>query len=262
MSKYTKLQPGVRSLSRGYRLPWTSALQLLHAERFARSLRRPMTHAVTITFTRPLKQGVSARDVFVEIRNKVQRAWNYRRKKGRVNDPLYYLAVFENPPYGRRFGRTVYGPLHVHWMIHWYGVPTKLIEQIANRVLRKYSSGIPHNCVDITPLYKPVGYAMYMCKGIDPPYAKHYHLQHRPQGYVPFKRIAISNRLGDAVMRKYKAQHGIHPFTVANSQRKKNAWKFVGKPRRNRMKRQRSWKSKTYGSVNSMNRMAPQPSKP
>ena len=69
MSKYTKLQPGVRSLSRGYRLPWTSALQLLHAERFARSLRRPMTHAVTITFTRPLKQGVSARDVFVEIRN-------------------------------------------------------------------------------------------------------------------------------------------------------------------------------------------------
>ena len=262
MSRYDKMQLGVRSLPRGYRLPWTSALQLLHAERFARSLQQPMTHAVTINFTRPLKPGISARDVFIEIRNKVQRAWNYRRRKGAVSDPLYYLAVFENPPFGRRFGRAVYGPLHVHWMIHWYGVPTTLIEQIANRVLRKYSQGVPRDAIDITSLYKPVGYVMYMCKGIDPPYAKHYHIQHRPQGFIPFKRISISNRLGDAAMKKYAELHGIHPFTVANSQRTKNAWRFTGKRRRNRMKRQRPWRGRTYMSVNAVSRTSPQPPTP
>lgn len=253
---YDKFEKGKQHLDKGFCLRYESAATLLHAERFARELNKPFTHAVTINLAGDYRHGMNAKKLFQLIRNNLQAAWRRRRSRGTIDGPLFYSAVFENPQYGRSFGQPVYGPIHVHCMIRWNEIPIFVAEQIIERALRRYLKNCFRQRIYFQWLYNSTGYAMYQAKGIDPPYAKHYHIIHTPQGPVPFKRIRVCNALNENAMQEYEKITGHHRFHNADKKRKFNGHRFNWRTRK--LKPLTKWKLKMPRSAPSMRRMSPQ----
>lgn len=87
------------------RKPLTNAM---HGERFARSLGTPLNEMVTINFDCLGISDADAGDLFKSLRERVSRAWTYRRTQ-LANMPIFmWVYVHENPD----------GKRNVHWLVH------------------------------------------------------------------------------------------------------------------------------------------------
>jgi hypothetical protein len=204
--------PGVRHLPKGTCLRPESARAILHAERHAYAARRPLNLFITIKFPSVSRSGDKPYDIFrKKFWANTKRRWDTMVKGARKHSPFDAIAVFENPATFSTRKRRHYGPLHVHWMIRW---PFKKCERLnyflRRQFQREFFVAQPGSIRMGRVRYGPRA-AAYLAKGIDPPYAKHFKVDHEPQGPIAHRRIIISQSLGPTARERAK-QTGKNPL--------------------------------------------------
>lgn len=205
--------PYRKRLRKGYCLRPESARSILHAERFAYALGRKFTVAVTITMNAPVRQRRGKPtprhyDVFrTRVWHNLCRQWNRMEGARGGKKKFMAVAVFENPP-SKTIGKRHYGPLHVHIMLDWPVKRLKQLHKFIQKAMSKSLVGFRSHHIDMREIYFAQGFASYMAKGIDPPFADHFYLTHRPQGPIPHRRIIISRILGPTARKRFKAAGG------------------------------------------------------
>lgn len=205
--------PFKKRLRKGYCLRPESAESILHAERFAYALNRRFTFAITINFNAPVRKRRGKPtprhyDVFRKaIWHNLCRRWNRMQKATGSERKFAAIAVFENPP-NKLLGKRHYGPLHVHMMLDWPEKRVKQLRYFLHRALSKHLVRFQPHHIFMRKVYRAQGFAAYMAKGIDPPYAEHFYVTHKPQGPINHRRIIVSRSLGEAARNKFKAAGG------------------------------------------------------
>lgn len=202
-----------------------SARSLLWAERYTRLKGRWMNTWITISFPSSTGQvrgkkrkwkdangkrrvgpyifrsSKDAYGIFREIWAAARRRWNKSYGKGGQN-PFDAIAVFERKVVKAKVGTTRHsGPVHVHWLLRWPEDGWERLNYFIRRKMAKELVGTIESDVRIKRADYQVGIAKYMAKGIDPPYARTFHLRYRPQGRIEHRRIKVSRSLGPS-MRK------------------------------------------------------------
>lgn len=201
--------PFKKRLRKGYALIPESARNILHAERFAYALHRKLNVCMTITFNaQPRTKGVTHYDLFrKKIWANIRRRWNEHAARTGHTKQFVAIAVFENPP-NRHYGKRHYGPLHVHMMLEWPENRMSQLEYFTRRMMSKHCVAYQAKHLHIRPVWYSKGFATYMAKGIDPTFADHFYIDHKPQGPIDHRRIIISTSLGKAARAKFKAEVG------------------------------------------------------
>lgn len=199
----SSLTPGVARLPKQTCLRPESARALLHAERFARKALLPMNTAITIEFSSALASSAQPYALFRKIWENTRRAWNYRKKQGKVQGSFDAIAVWERPPNG---------PIHVHWLLRWAPLDRDDLDKRIRRALKKLAPAMPSRCLMVQPAKSTSKFAKYMAKGIDAPYAAHFYLNHSPQGPIHHRRIIISHSLGPTARKIYQQTTGLSPI--------------------------------------------------
>lgn len=198
-----------KRLARGFCLRPESARQILHAERFAYALKRNLNVFLTINLKAiPRNRDEEAYDIFrTRIWANIRRRWNDWAKRTGIKRPFAAIAVFENPP-NKVYGKRVHGPLHVHMLMEWPPRQMKRLLYFVHRAMAKYFVGFRPNHIHIRPVDYAQGFASYMAKGIDPPFADHFYVTHKPQGPISHRRIIITHSLGKAARKAFRANGG------------------------------------------------------
>ena len=188
-----------------------SARSMLHAERFASALKRNLNVFLTINFnTLPRDPESNYYDIFrPKIWANIRRRWNAHCKRQGIQRPFAAIAVFENPP-NRREGPRHYGPKHVHALLEWPADQIERLLYFLRRALAKHFARFRPNQVHASEVAtgRTRRTTSYMAKGIDPPFAAHFYLNHAPQGHVAHRRIIISRCLGHAARALFRKRGG------------------------------------------------------
>lgn len=202
-------KPFATRLPRGHCLRPESARQILHAERFAYALKRNLNVALTIVFNSPpCDPKTRAYDIFrTRIWANIRRQWNYWNKRTGRKKSFIAIAVFENPP-NKQFGRRIFGPLHVHMILEWPERRFNLLGYYVRKTMRKYFVNFRPQHVHLQPVDYAAGFASYLAKGIDPPFADHFYVTHINQGPIYHRRIIISHSLGTTARNAFRAAGG------------------------------------------------------
>ncbi len=199
-------QPFVGRQPKGNHIRPESARAVLHAERYARAQRRFLNLMVTVDLQKQPVSGKTPYEIFRKhFWGNARARWNTLVKNGKAKGPFDSIAVFENPMIkSQRFTRS-WGPYHVHWFIRW---PTEHQEKFAfhlrSQFRKSFGSFSPSN-IHLLKVDSPAGVAAYLVKGIDPTYAKHFHIWHTPQGKIDHRRIITSIPLGRASQKRYRS---------------------------------------------------------
>lgn len=212
-------QPNVAHAAKRRCLRPESARSLLHAERYSRLKGRWLNTAITISFpednNRPTKRhrkwrdphrskrpcryqfrgSAQAYEIFRSIWDATRRRWNRSIRKGK-DDPFDSIAVFERKVIRSSRGRQHTGPVHVHWLLRWPKSDWERLLYFIRRKLAKVIAGMVRRDVDLRKVDYQVGFAKYMAKGIDPPYARTFYLKYQNQGTIEHRRIIVSRSLG------------------------------------------------------------------
>ena len=205
-------EPFVKRLPKGTCLRPESALSILHAERYAYAARRPLNIFITIKFPRSSRSGESPYDVFRKrFWGNTQRRWNTMVKGARKHSPFDAIAVFEFPPTISATGKRHYGPFHVHWLVRWPFEKCERLNYFLRRQYQREFGAAPPQLIKMGRIRNSPAVIRYLAKGIDPPFAKKLHLNHRPQGPINHRRIIISRSLGPTA-RKRKREAGFDPL--------------------------------------------------
>lgn len=200
---HSAMTPGVSRLAKLSCLRPESARAILHAERFARQSRQKLDCLITIEFDTALGGKNTAYNQFKKLWENTRRAWNYKCKQGLASGPFDAIAVWENPDGGS---------LHVHWLVRWSPLDRDDLDNRIRRALKKIAPKMPDRCVNVKEAYNPRTLANYMVKGIDAPFAQHFHIGHVPQGTIDHRRITISRSLGPAARKLYAKETGLDPL--------------------------------------------------
>jgi hypothetical protein len=200
------INPFIKRAKKRYCLRPESARAILHAERFATALRRPLNAFLTITFNAQPRHPTSTHyDIFRK------RIWApmYDRYKAMElakgsSKRFAAMAVFENPP-NRVYGKRHHGPLHVHMLFEWPESKLKKLEFHVSRALFKYYRGFKPTQIHLRQATYSPGLAKYLVKGIDPPFAEHFYVKTSNQGPIFHRRIIISRSLGHTARKAFKA---------------------------------------------------------
>lgn len=204
--------PFMKRLPKGTCLRPESALAILHAERHAYAARRPLNVFITIKFPAVSKSGQSAYDIFrKKFWANTKRRWDTMVKGAKKYSPFDAVAVFENPAIKAVSGRRHHGPLHVHWMIRWPFRKCERLDYFLRRQYQREFYNAKPGSVRLGRVRHSPAAAAYIVKGIDPPFAKHYLIDHSPQGPINHRRIIISRSLGPAARKRAK-QAGRDPL--------------------------------------------------
>ncbi len=206
------MTPFISRLPRGTCLRPESALSILHAERHAYAARRPLNVFITIKFPSVSRSGEKPYDIFrKKFWGNTKRRWDTMVKDAKKHSPFDAIAVFENPLVSAKGWRRHYGPLHVHWMIRWPFRKCERLEYFLRRQFqREFFVAKPGSILMGRVRHSPAAVA-YLAKGIDPPFSKHLHLDHSPQGRINHRRIIVSRSLGPTA-RKRKKEAGKDPL--------------------------------------------------
>ena len=200
------MTPFMKRMRKGTCLRPESARAILHAERYAYAARRPLNVFITMKFPKVSKSGDKPYDVFrKKFWENTRRRWNTMVKENRAFSPFDAIAAFENPPTSNKLGRRHHGPLHVHWMLRW---PFRKCERLLFFLRRQFQRefGVaPLGSVRMQRVRYGPRAAAYLAKGIDAPFAKHFHIDHAPQGPIAHRRIIISRSLGPTARKRAKA---------------------------------------------------------
>ena len=200
------MTPFMKRMRKGTCLRPESARAILHAERYAYAARRPLNVFITMKFPKVSKSGDKPYDVFrKKFWENTRRRWNTMVKENRAFSPFDAIAVFENPPTSNKLGRRHHGPLHVHWMLRWpFRKCERLLFFLRRQFQREFGVAPPGSVRMQRVRYGPRA-AAYLAKGIDAPFAKHFHIDHAPQGPIAHRRIIISRSLGPTARKRAKA---------------------------------------------------------
>lgn len=201
--------PFKRQLGKGYCLRPESARQILHAERFAYALKRNLNVSLTIVFNaRPKAIGLTYYDIFrTKIWANLRRRWNAAMARKGSQKPFAAICVFDNPP-NKTYGKRHYGPLHAHLLLEWPESDWQRMLYFVRRMMAKYFVNFRPSQVTMHPVNYSLGFASYLAKGIDPPYAEHFYLTHVPQGPITHRRIIISRSLGLSARKRFRRAGG------------------------------------------------------
>lgn len=195
--------PFMKRTRKRYCLRPETARALLHAERFARALGKPLTLFITIKFALPSRTGQSAYKIFSQyLWGNTRRRWNTMMKKAQTPDPFMATAVFENPLKRVSGNRRFYGPYHVHWMMRWPLKDKAKLEYYLRKHMRKRFHLFKQSHLRITGVWDSIGAAKYMAKGIDAAFAENFYVKHRAQGPIHHRRIIVTRSLGKAAQKK------------------------------------------------------------
>ncbi len=200
------ITPFMKRIQKGTCLRPESARAILHAERFAYAARRPLNVFITIKFPLVSRSGEKPYDIFrKKFWGNTRRRWNNMVKGAKKFSPFDAIAVFENPPTASNSGRRHHGPLHVHWMLRWpFRKCEDLIYFLRRQYQREFFVARPGSIRIGRVRYGPRA-AAYLAKGIDAPFAKHFHIDHAPQGPISHHRIIISRSLGPTARKRAKS---------------------------------------------------------
>jgi hypothetical protein len=200
------MTPFMKRMRKGTCLRPESARAILHAERYAYAARRPLNVFITMKFPKVSKSGDKPYDVFrKKFWENTRRRWNTMVKENRAFSPFDAIAVFENPPTSSKLGRRHHGPLHVHWMLRWpFRKCKRLLFFLRRQFQREFGVALPSSVRMQRVRYGPRA-AAYLAKGIDAPFAKHFHIDHAPQGPIAHRRMIISRSLGPTARKRAKA---------------------------------------------------------
>lgn len=197
--------PYIKRLKRRTCLRPESALAILHAERYAYAARRPLNVLITIKLPSVSRSGEKSYDIFrKKFWGNTQRRWNSLVKGARKNSPFDAIAVFENPATVSKNRKIHYGPYHVHWLLRWPFRKCPRLHYFLRRTFQREFFAAGPSVIRIERIkFSPV-LAKYLAKGIDPPFAKHLHIAHEPQGPIDHRRIIISRSLGPTARKRAK----------------------------------------------------------
>lgn len=120
------------------------------------------------------------------IRKKVRSWWDYKRKKGEVNEPLLDVTIWEAPE----------GKLHAHWMLQ---IPLSLLKEAEAVIRSRCEKVLPILQCDTfhcRKIYNLNGLMAYLLKGTEPEYAKKIDIIPENQGPVWGRRTTSSMALG------------------------------------------------------------------
>lgn len=212
-----------KHLKKGYCLRPESARAILHAERFSTAIKRDLNTLLTIRFNaKPRCRKSNYYDIFrLRIWATIYDRYKTMAVAKGSSQRLAAIAVFENPP-NKWIGKRHYGPIHVHMMLEWPKNRHKQLEIYARRAMHKYFYGGKKDDVHVQDIPYSPGFASYMAKGIDPPYADHFYVTHKPQGPIKHRRIVVSRALGPAARKAFKAAGG-NPLP---NRRKHRIWRM------------------------------------
>lgn len=191
------MTPFIKRMRKGTCLRPESARAILHAERYAYAARTPLNVFITIKFPPASRSGEKPYHVFrKKFWGNTKRRWDTMVKGARKHSPFDAIAVFENPPTRSKSRLQHHGPLHVHWMLRWpFRKCKRLMYFLRRQYQREFFVAKPGSIRMGRVRYGPRA-AAYLAKGIDPPFAKHFHIDHAPQGPIAHRRIIISRSLG------------------------------------------------------------------
>jgi len=193
----TAANPFLKRTRKRYCLRPETARTLLHAERFARAAGTPLNLFVTIKFALPSRSGAPAHKLFSQyIWGNTRRRWLTMNKRRRRPVPFKAIAVFENPLKKIVGNRHLYGPYHVHWMLHWDLRDVSKLKYHIRKHMRKRFHKFKNHHLRIIEVWDSVRCAKYMAKGIDAPFADHFYLKHSPQGPIKHRRIMTTRSIG------------------------------------------------------------------
>lgn len=193
----TAANPFMKLTRKRYCLRPETARTLLHAERFARAAGTPLNLFVTIKFALPSRSGKPAHKLFSQyIWGNTRRRWMAMSKRRRSSVPFTAIAVFENPLKRKTGNRHLYGPYHVHWMLHWDLHEVSKFKYHIRKHMRKRFHKFKNSHLRIIEVWDSVKCVKYMAKGIDAPFADHFYLKHSPQGPIHHRRIMTTRSIG------------------------------------------------------------------
>lgn len=159
-----------------------------HAVRFANDNGRPFNLLVTVNFTDLGIDPDEASAFFREVRRRVARWYSYERKKNRPFGSFDDLYVHEHPDGG---------PRHVHWFVRAPDCARHELEAVIRARLQKLTTlDCLGSSLDFTDVEKAGGVAKYVLKGINPLYARYFHMRAVAQGVIIGRRISISQSVG------------------------------------------------------------------
>lgn len=184
---------------------------LFHAVRFAQSRGRPINAHVTLSFTDLGLTDDDAAEFFSAIRNGVARRWKREREaKGRAIGTFDDAHAHEHPEGGRR---------HVHWIMHRpAGVSRAELErEIMKRVKKRAGLddlGTALHFQHEDTVRAPGTLAKYILKGMDPTYARYFHMRAEDMGWVTGRRTGTSRSLGRAARKLAKWDRKAAPLDL------------------------------------------------
>lgn len=183
-------------------------------------LNLPLTHFVTINFT---KLGKTSRDVsviFQALRAQRFAVWLRRHpRNAKAKIPATYVWVHEGAG----------GQAAVHWAVH---IPRGMRQEFRRQLPLWIASvsearwakhkrvadvdPVEKGIVVIKPIYNMTGLKRYMLKGVDPEYAALYKVNPVPQGPVSGQRSGFSRNLGPTARKAagYKPKRGFPQITA------------------------------------------------
>ena len=203
--RHHAIQPYVGRQAKGNHIRFESTVSILRAERFARAQRRYMNLMITIDLQKKPKAGMTPYDIFRKRFWANTRArWNTLKAKGLVKGPFDAIAVFENPMTKSEKNTRFWGPYHVHWLVRWPVKHRDKFKRLLGVQYRKEFGFIHRRSINFLDIDASAGVAKYLAKGVDPIYAKHFHVNHKLQGRIDHRRIIVSRSLGPTARKDYK----------------------------------------------------------
>jgi len=177
------------------------AAVILHSDRVANRLGRPITHEVILRFWRTALPERRMSEVFASsIRGRPFCYWSRPVRKGKRVDhngsPTFaWVAEAKD--------ELEVGPQHFH--IHWCLHLRPGNEASFEAGLRKWVKRVPElgtvpfeDFITIREIYDFRRYKLYLTKGTDPRYAKQWNIISEAQGTITGKRCGVSANLSRA----------------------------------------------------------------
>lgn len=169
-----------------------SAEALLHAVRFASESETPLNTFITINLNVLGIASVEATTFFQRLREKIARAWAYKRANHMpALGPLRDCHTHENP------GGNM---PHVHWLI---SIPlnyrAEFLSGLEKRLVKMTNVAELGNALHVQSIATPGTLAKYLVKGVDPCFKDYFHLAKvTDEGRVLGRRMGVSRSLGRA----------------------------------------------------------------
>lgn len=176
-------------------IPYASAINALHARRFAMEIGLPLNVMVSINWSLLGVTEYGSTALFKELKTRVRRAWRHRFLTGQETAGFAYVEVQENPD----------GKNHTHWVFHANEINIEWYQSIIEQRLEKLCGiSLPKKVVKFTRIETGGSLFKYLFKGISPAYSKMLYIDAKDQGTVYGQRTGVSRNISITARKRAK----------------------------------------------------------